>query len=292
MRLNEAMETYVRYIAYVEGKSKNTVNSYTKDVGNFISYLKGQDLQNFEEITSSILDDYFNSQLKNYAQTSRNRNIASIRGFCTFISDYLTVDNPAQKLKRFKEGQHLPKVMSEEQVELLLNKEDDSDYEKYISAIYEMIYGSGLRASEACNLELNSLNIVEHNVKILGKGNKERIIPISDVALQRIMDYLPVRDRWNKKRLKRLFVNKQGNPLNRQFIHDHLKKRMLEKGITGDYSTHTLRHSFATHMLTEGANLRTIQELLGHSDISTTQIYTHLDVSNLRAEYDRCMPRK
>lgn len=292
MKLDEAAETYIRYITYVEGKSKNTVNSYTKDVDNFISYLKEQNLQSFEEITSFIIDDYFNSQLKNYAQASKNRNVASVRGFCTFISDYLTVDNPAQKLKRFKEGQHLPRVMSEEQVELLLNKEDDSDYEKYISAIYEMIYGSGLRASEACNLELNSLNIVEHNVKILGKGNKERIIPISDAALQRIMDYLPVRDKWNKKKLKRLFINKQGKPLNRQFIHDHLKKRMLEKGIIGDYSTHTLRHSFATHMLTEGANLRTIQELLGHSDISTTQIYTHLDVSNLRTEYDRCMPRK
>lgn len=294
MELNDALETYRRQLSLIENKSVNTVNGYCHDITGLIDYLKKNDYILFEDIDENTLQEYFDDDLAELKQSSKNRAVAAIKGFCAYISDYLGLPDPSLKLSGYKKGKHLPKVMSKEQVVEFLGDDEaeDSDYDKFINAIYELIYGSGLRASEACGLELNDLNISERTLKVLGKGDKERVIPISDIALERILNYLPVRSKWNKKKKKQLFINKQGNVLNRQFIHNHLKKRLLEKGISTSYSTHTLRHSFATHMLTEGANLRTIQELLGHSDISTTQIYTHLDVSNLREEYDRCMPRK
>ena len=291
MQLQEALDFYYRHISQVDTKAENTIESYIRDIESFLNYVH-EKRKTIESITNKDIDEYFEEVLVGNAQATKNRVVSSLRNFFGFICDYLGCEDPSVNIGCFKKGKRLPKVMSEGQIENFLEGSGDSEKEKFLDALFELIYGSGLRASEACTLELNSLNISERTIKVLGKGSKERIVPISDMALTKLLDYLPVRERWNKKKHKNLFINKQGNKVNRQFIHDNLKKRLLERGVTGDFSTHTLRHSFATHLLTQGANLRTIQELLGHSDISTTQIYTHLDVSNLRKEYDRCMPRK
>ena len=219
----------------------------------------------------------------------------AIRGFFEYTDDLLENTDYLSLLNNqgtFKEPKHIPLVMSEDEVAEFLNFDKSDEKGIFYRALFGIIYGCGLRASEVCNLELNGVDLAEMNIKVLGKGNKERMVPLPGFVGNALAEYLPIRNKWNKSKLKFLFVNKQGKKINREFIDDHLKKRLFECGLNNNYSTHTLRHSYATHLLNGGANLRVIQELLGHSDISTTQIYTHVDNGRIREEYFKYMPRE
>lgn len=289
MMYNDAIENFGKHISDSRF-SKNTIDAYMRDVTAFLTYISPK--MSLEEIKVADLNHYFNVELASYANSSKNRILVSLRYFFNYLESHFGTPNPAAKLKKFDEGKKLPKTMSKTDIKTLLDGTSDNPKGVLDAAIFELIYGSGLRASEVCTIKLNDLSLDERRMKIHGKGGKDRIVPLSDMSVKKIYEYLPVRDVWNKKKSSLLFINKQGNKLNREYIHVHLKQLLKEKGLSQDVSTHSLRHSFATHMMSEGVDVRIVQTLLGHEDISTTQIYTKLDTSDLRKEYDRCFPRR
>lgn len=270
--------------------TKNTIEAYMRDVTSFLAYISPK--KSLKEIDISDLNAYFDTELAAYANSSKNRILVSIRYFFKFLESEQGIPNPAATMAKFKEGKKLPNTLSKEEMATLLDGTPDNPKGIFDAAIFELIYGSGLRASEVCAIKMNDLSLDERRVTIHGKGDKERILPLSDMSVKRIYEYLPIRDVWNKKKLQYLFVNKQGNTLNREYIHTHLKRLLKENDLPKKFSTHSLRHSFATHLMNEGVDVRIVQSLLGHEDISTTQIYTELDTHTKREEYDRCFPRK
>lgn len=289
MMYNDALENFRKHISDSRF-SKNTIDAYMRDVTAFLAYISPK--MSLEEIKVSDLNHYFNKELTSYANSSKNRILVSLRYFFNYLESHFGTPNPTAKMRKFDEGEKLPKTMSKKDVSILLDGSSYTPKEVLDKAVFELIYGSGLRASEVCTIKLNDLSLDERRIKIHGKGDKDRIVPLSDMSVKRIYEYLPVRDLWNKKKSSLLFINKQGNKLNREYIHAHLKQLLKEKGLSQDVSTHSLRHSFATHMMSEGVDIRIVQTLLGHEDISTTQIYTKLNTSDLRKEYDRCFPRR
>lgn len=289
MMYNEALQNFKKSL-YDARLSKNTISAYMRDVNAFVAYISPK--KPLEEIDIADLNDYFDNKLETYANSSKNRILVSLKAFFSYIEDHQGIPSPAAKIEKFDEGKRLPKTLNKQDIATLLDSTPDTPQGIFESAIFELIYGSGLRASEVCAIKMNDLSLDERRITIHGKGDKERILPLSPMSVKRINEYLPIRDAWNKKKKNLLFINKLGNKLNREYIHVHLKNLLKENSLSEDISTHSLRHSFAKHMLNEGIDLRVIQTLLGHEDISTTQIYTDLDTSDLREEYDRCFPRK
>lgn len=293
MKIKELIEEYKRQLSLVEGKSPNSVKAYIGDIKKFEKFLNDKNIA-LSDVSKDDMEIFFNS-LIDYSSRTKNRVRVAIRGFFEYTDDLLENTDYLSLLNNqgtFKEPKHIPLVMSEDEVAEFLNFDKSDEKGIFYRALFGIIYGCGLRASEVCNLELNGVDLAEMNIKVLGKGNKERMVPLPGFVGNALAEYLPIRNKWNKSKLKFLFVNKQGKKINREFIDDHLKKRLFECGLNNNYSTHTLRHSYATHLLNGGANLRVIQELLGHSDISTTQIYTHVDNGRIREEYFKYMPRE
>ena len=227
--------------------------------------------------------DYCNLKERKYAQTSIIRKIATLRGFFKWAySVGIIKKNPASTLEQPKIPQRLPKVLSLADIEKLL-KSDNSPLE---NLILELLYSCGLRVSELVNLKVNDIDISSKYVRCFGKGSKERVIPIGNIGIQALKNYLPLRELLIKKfelTSKKLLINNNGKFLNRQDVYNfiHNKGKQINKNI----SPHTLRHSFATHLLENGADLRIVQELLGHSDVSTTQLYTHISKKRLKEVY-------
>ena len=196
------------------------------------------------------------------------------------------------KFKSPKLYKSLPTVLSLEEVTSLLDIEINTPYDARNKAILELFYSSGLRISELINLEMANVDMDENLIRVMGKGKKERIVPFGDIAKNVLNDYINnYRTSINKKNSTYIFLNNLGNKLSRQYIFRIIKQECIKKGIKKNVSPHTLRHTYATHLLKNGADLRIIQELLGHENLATTQIYTHLDNETLKKDYDEYFPR-
>lgn len=277
----QILSEYLEYLEVEKGLSSNTVEAYRRDLADFIDNCGYDD---FNKIQRTTISGYIRDlHEKDYSPTSIMRKIASLRGFFKWLcaNDY-SKNNPTVTLEQPKVPKKLPKVMTIQEIETILSQ----DLSKTERVILELLYGCGLRVSELVNLKINDYDLNAKYLTAYGKGSKERMVPLGGKAVEAIKNYLPERDYiLQKYRIdtKRLLIHEHGRDITRQdvynFIHNQGKK--IHKTI----SPHTLRHSFATHLLENGADLRVVQELLGHSDVSTTQLYTHISKKRLKEVY-------
>lgn len=294
MKTQEAMEDYLHYISVIDQKALTTISNYKQDLKQYTSYLSTQNINDMEDITYKDIETFIFKERETKKVNSVNRMIVTIRNFHNYITyNYTTVSNPALFLKLSKKGNKLPIFMNESDIEMFLGSFDDKDdVGMYHHSIIELMYGCGLRVSEVCNITIAQLHLEQGFIKCVGKGSKERMIPINDTAKYYLQSYIDhIRSQWNKKKLPYVFVNHLGNRLTRQYTHTMIKETLASLMLNDAISAHSFRHSFATHLLNGGADLRSVQELLGHSDIATTQIYTHIQTSRLKETYLKAHPR-
>jgi len=296
--MEELITEFCAYLASEKMKSANTIESYRSDIMNFVYYfetIKG--INDIKKITTDDILGYLNHLKKlGYKARSSSRALSALKSFYKFLSLENIVDtNPILTIAAPKLEKKLPVVLSVEEVLTLLNSlNDDTPYNARNHAMIELMYGTGLRVSEVVNLRLENLHLTDKMISTVGKGSKERIVPINDYASKVLRNYLI---NFRPKLLKKgkdqsfVFLNNLGDPLSRQSFFLILKKVAKDAGIEKDISPHTLRHSFATHLLESGTDLRFIQEMLGHEDISTTQIYTHLSKQKIKDAYNSAHPR-
>ena len=270
---------YLEYLELEKGLSQNTIDAYRRDL---YSFAEGVD--EIDNIDRGSINNYVRSlKEKKLASSSVIRKVASLRGFFKWAySMGIIKKNPASTLEQPKVPKRLPKVISIKEIEELLH----SGLSPIQKVIVELLYSCGLRVSELVNLKISDIDLNSKYVRCFGKGSKERVIPIGKAAKNAVLEYLPEREFLLKKynlNTKKLLISGSGRLLNRQDIYNfiHEKGKIVHKNI----SPHTLRHSFATHLLENGADLRVVQELLGHSDVSTTQLYTHISKKRLKDVY-------
>lgn len=286
--MNENLENYRNYLKYERAYSDNTVGAYMNDLNKYEEFLKKDILKSDTEDLEKYL-----KYIKNLESTTVAHKITSIKSYFNYnIKRGIVSVNPADKVSRPKLTKHLPEYLTEEEVGKLLDVEVKSPYDYRNKTILELLYSSGIRISELVNIKTPNYDSEECLIRIMGKGSKERIVPLGDYAVNIMNDYMNnYRPLINKKHTDYIFINNRGDKISRQFIFKVIKKEALKKGIKKDISPHTLRHTFATHLLKNGADLRIIQELLGHENISTTQIYTHVTNNKLKSDYETYFPK-
>lgn len=286
----EEIELFANYLLIDKKYSNNTIESYKRDLVKFDKFCNKKITSITEVDIKKYLKELTN---ENEEKTSVARNISSLRTFYKFLMIEKIVSNdPMENIELPKLSKRLPNTLDEEDINKLLDIKLIDEFSIRNKAMLELMYATGLRVSELVNLKIHDINLDMALVKTLGKGSKERIIPIGDYALYYLKEYMiNYRSSMLKKEYNDyLFLNNHGKQMTRQGFFKILKKIAQENDIKKDFSPHTLRHSFATHLLNHGADLRSIQELLGHSDISTTQIYTHVSNKQLRNNYDEFHP--
>lgn len=294
--IQDQINDYLHYLKVERGLVNNTIVSYRQDLLAFAAYLAQQKITDLQAVDRYVILNYLASlQDANKAKTSISHVVSTLRRFFAYLVDMDQISNdPMLHVDPPKTGHHLPQVLTKNEVEKLLHA---PDLQKTLGvrdrAILEVMYATGLRVSELVNLTLDELHLEMGLIQPLGKGDKERIIPIGDVAVKWLTRYLQeVRPKLLKQQHSPyVFLNAHGRHLSRQGIWKNLKQYVQAAGITKNVTPHTLRHSFATHILENGADLRVVQELLGHSDISTTQIYTHISQKRLTEVYQKYHPR-
>lgn len=287
----DKIEEFKNYLLINKKYSNATIESYGSDLIKYYEFNKNKTLN---DIKSNDIKEYLKHLKKgDLSDKSIARNISTIRTFYKFllIEKYIN-HNPTEFIELPKLKKSLPKVLSIEEVLKLLDIELNDHFSYRNKAMLELMYATGLRVSELVNLKLHNIDFDMAIVRTFGKGNKERIVPIGDYALDSLKEYIiNYRDGMFKKYINDyLFLNNHGNKLTRQGFFKIIKKQAETKNIKTEFSPHTLRHSFATHLLDYGADLRTIQELLGHSNLSTTQIYTHISKEKLKKNYENFHP--
>jgi integrase/recombinase XerD len=283
------------YLASERGLAENSLHAYRRDLEDLDAFLSARDLA----LSTAAADDfraYLQSQTRQRKSTKTvARRLAAIRVFLRYqTAQGDDKQSILQQLERPKPERSLPKVLSKSQVNQLIGAPDpDSRFFARDVAILELLYSSGLRASELCDLKLRDVNTSVGCVRVLGKGMKERIVPLGRASVEAIGRYLTEsRPKFDKHHSERLFLSRTGKPMDRIALWMLVEKYGRKSGLLNEVSPHTLRHCFATHLIGGGADLRIVQELLGHSDISTTQIYTHVDQSRLKAVHQKFHPRR
>ena len=286
--MNENLVNYRNYLKYERAYSDNTVGAYMNDLNKYEEFLKKDILESDTEDLERYL-----KYIKNLESTTVAHKITSIKSYFNYnIKRGIVSVNPADKVSRPKLTKHLPEYLTEEEVGKLLDVEVKSPYDYRNKTILELLYSSGIRISELVNIKTPNYDSEECLIRIMGKGSKERIVPLGDYAVNIMNDYMNnYRPLINKKHTDYVFINNRGDKISRQFIFKVIKKEALKKGIKKDISPHTLRHTFENHLLKNGADLRIIQELLGHENISTTQIYTHVTNNKLKSDYETYFPK-
>ena len=291
--MKEYLKEYLITLRIEKNLSPKTCDAYKRDLTDYLSFIKAEKIT---KITQMDIRNYIR-ELNNrkLAPSSISRRFSSIRSYHKFLSaEKLMNDNPTLILSGPKSPKKLPSVLSENEISSIINCiEETSQFGKRDKAIIEMLYSCGLRVSELCDLDLSNLYLDDDLIRIFGKGMKERLLPIGKRAKKYLNNYLIyVRPSFKKKdQSSCVFLSRNGKPLTRAMINKIINKWSSLSGISRTVSPHTLRHSFATHLLEGGADLRFVQALLGHSDITTTQIYTHLDKEHLREVYKTHHPR-
>jgi integrase/recombinase XerD len=289
-------QDYLTMLRVERNLSPRTLEAYQRDLKHYLSFIVDNDIISLSNISQMHIREYIRSlNEKGLAASSIARIFSSIRSYHKFLSaeNYVN-ENPTLILTSPKAPKKLPHVLMEEEISAIINAVVETfQYAKRDKAIIEMLYSCGLRVSELCALSLNNLYLNDDMIRIMGKGSKERLLPVGGRAKNFLNDYLiHCRPGIQKdKGSSSVFLSRNGNPLTRAMINNILRKWSQVAGISKSVSPHTLRHSFATHLLEGGADLRFVQALLGHSDISTTQIYTHLDKHHLKEVYQTHHPR-
>lgn len=294
--LKHALIEYLHYLQIERGLSENTLVAYRRDLTQYKEFIKKLALSSWDEVERHhILQFLATLKADQKSPATISRMISSIRSFHQFLlNERFAQRDVSLHIELPKQGRSLPDVLSLEEVEQLLAIEGDDPLSLRNKAMLELLYATGLRVSELIDLEMNDIHLTMGFVRCIGKGNKERIVPIGSLAIEAMEKYIelarPVLVKRNERETK-FFVNHHGRPLSRQGFWKLLRKLALEAGLSKTITPHTLRHSFATHLLENGADLRSVQEMLGHADISTTQIYTHVSRTRLSDTYKQFHPR-
>ena len=282
------IQKYRQYLLLEKGLSSNSISAYMTDLRKLLNYATDNELA-IKDITTSNLEELFAQQYdKGIKPRSMARMLSGIKSFFKylFLEDYIQ-KNPAELIDAPSIGVKLPSVLSIEEIDNMLSVIDVSTMEGTRNyAIIETLYSCGLRVSELTSLRFTNLFFDDGFIRVDGKGSKQRLVPISDVAIKKINNYLTYRNLMEAKRGSEdyIFISKRGTPISRITVFYYVKKYAEEAGIKKTISPHTLRHSFATHMIERGANIRYVQAMLGHEKITTTEMYTHLDRNFLRQE--------
>jgi len=294
MNWDSLIKSFSTYLRIERSLSTNTIESYSNDLNKLADFLTPKSIS-ATKVRLNDLKDFIASISKILSETSQSRIISAIKSFYKFLLiENLIQTDPSENLVSPKIGRKLPNVLTIEEINLIINSVESNKVGIRNKAIIEIIYGCGLRVSELTNLLLSNLFLKQGYIKIVGKGNKERLSPIGSLATDSLNDFLTnVRPtlKINDKFSDHVFINNRGTSLSRSMIFKIIKKYTLKANINKDISPHSLRHSFATHLVEGGANLRAVQEILGHSSITTTEIYTHLDSDYLRSNLVEYHPR-
>ncbi|MCD8502379.1 MAG: site-specific tyrosine recombinase XerD [Bacillaceae bacterium] len=295
--MQHQLEDFLHYVLVERGLAQNTIQSYRRDLEKYIHYIKHvEQMKEINEVTRIVIMNYLYFLKENgRASATIARTIASVRAFHQFlIREKQTDKDPSVHIETPKLERRLPKVLSFDEVDALLSAPTSkTPFDLRNKAMLELLYATGMRVSELCSLLVDDVHLTMGFVRCVGKGNKERIIPIGKISCEALLTYIDHGRSLlvKKKRHDYLFVNHHGEPLSRQGFWKILKKLSKQANIEKNLTPHTLRHSFATHLLENGADLRSVQEMLGHSDISTTQIYTHVTKTRLKDVYSTYHPR-
>jgi integrase/recombinase XerD len=300
--MEQEIREFLNFLLVERGFSQNTLAAYRNDLEQLAGFVVEQAKKkgdnpgwagfNRDDVKAYLL--FLNE--RNYAETTRVRKLAATRSFFSFLKSESRIgQNPTESIPSPKVSKPLPETLSFTQVRSLIDQTDKKEgiEGKRDKVMLELLYASGMRVSELVNLNTSDISFSEDTVRCLGKGDKERILPLYPGLIERIREYLEeVRGMWvSQENEKALFVNQRGKRLTRQGLWQILKSYARDAGLEKVVTPHTLRHSFATHMLNGGAELRYVQELLGHANISTTQVYTHLTSEHVRQAYERAHPR-
>lgn len=293
-----ALADYLHFLQVERQLAANTISSYKRDLTDYLHFLTENDVVNIDAITRREILTYL-QKMKDVGKSTRtiSRSISSIRSFHQFLlREKVASGDPTVHLEMPKIEQKLPDILSMAEIDLLIeapNRETLQGKRDY--ALLEVLYGTGMRVSELLNLNMSDIHLTMGFVRVFGKGGKERIIPLGRKAIEGCRVYIEeARSKFIEKSaipVEALFLNMRGNRLTRQGCWGILKQYAYEAGLSKELTPHILRHSFATHLIENGADLRAVQEMLGHSDISTTQIYTHVSRSRLKEVYTQFHPR-
>lgn len=292
MELNDAIDLYFQYLRVEKGVSNETIKNYDYDLKIFLDCLGKKTT---EDMLPTDITDFVTIQMKNQLSVPTIlRRISSTMNFYLFLEREHIIDFVVKKFDRPKKMKRLPTTLTIEEVEELLETPDLSKDEGFRDrTMLEVMYSSGLRVSELLSLKIKQINLEKGVIDIIGKGNKQRKVPIGEYALDFVNKYIEEHRIHNKgRRSNYLFLNRYGKPLSRQYFFMQIKKYAEQAMIDKEISPHTLRHCFATHMLENGAELRALQEMLGHTNLSTTQIYTNVSTKRILDAYDLFTKRK
>lgn len=291
----EELEDYITYLKVEKGLSKNSISSYELDLKDYVSYCdKTLHISSIQQVEVKDIENYLVLlHQRNLKSTSISRKITAIKNFHRYLLLNNTINrNVAENIEKPKLAKQLPKVLSEQEVDLLLDIPLETVFDYRNKAMLELLYGTGLRVSEMLDLKFSDIDLINCVIRCFGKRSKERIVPIGEYVLYYLQEYMVRRNELLKKGYSEyVFLNNHGGRLSRFSFFKIIKKILRDKGIKKDVSPHTLRHSFATHMIAHGADLRSVQELLGHTDISTTRIYTHVSNDKIKHDYEEYHPR-
>ena len=286
-KINKSISSFSEYLLYQKGLSQNTVDSYKSDLTKLSNYLQNQDL------SKTNIDNFFIDMSEfNYSSSTKKRMHSSIKNFLKYINeneDYESIDISDIKLKSSKK---LPEVLSITDIENMINFYNHETYlDSRNRTVIDVLYSTGCRVSELCDINISDIDLDEKYLKLKGKGSKQRIVPIGSMLYKNLLQYLNVRETFLQNRVEPLFLSKSKNKLDRTAVFRIIKKTARNISLQTDVHPHTLRHSAATHMLEGGCDLRTVQEFLGHSSVSTTQIYTKVTKEFLEEAFTESHPR-
>lgn len=297
MVMKDNIEDYLNYIKLEKKLSRNTYDNYKLDLVRYNNYLESNNIYNPNNITINIINDYLNKLRKeNLSPKSIIRHITTIKEFHKYLLKMnIVLEDVSLNIQNIKGIKKLPTIIKYEEMEKILDIKLENPYKYRDKAMIELMYGSGLRVSELINLTIYSIDFTNDLIIIEGKGKKERIVPINKYAKKALLEYLEVRNGLLKTKnglTDKLFLNNHGMGISRQGFNLILKNILEKNNLNSNITPHTLRHTFATDLLNNGADLRSIQELLGHSDITTTRIYTHVVNNKLKEDYIKYNTRK
>lgn len=289
--MNELLESFIKHLSDERNYSEHTVKAYRGDLENFRDFLLKEG-KSIEDADIATINAYVSTLYGKNSPSSVERKVSAIRSFFSYlVRKGIATQNPAKLVRTPKKEKHLPVFLSVDEVFNLVSVKDSEKKPLRVRdrAILELLYSSGLRVSELAGATLADLSMGEAIIRVRGKGNKERIVPVGSKALSALGEYLDVREKL-KPASNRIFLNSRGGGITTRSLARIIKKYGLVSGISKNVSPHVLRHSFATHLLAGGADLRAIQEMLGHASLSTTQRYTHLSVERIMEVYDKTHP--
>lgn len=303
MTINDYINKFLEYIRSQRGYSHNTVRNYEIDLRQFFEYLKKNngDPADLDTIDFRVIRGYLGGLFKRYKKTTIARKLSAIRSFFNYIErNGQREGNPAAEISSPKQGNYIPEYLNiDDMFRLLQTAAVSNPLESRDLAILELLYSCGIRVSELTGLNLSDIDFDQRLVRVIGKGNKERIVPIGKKALEAVGNYIKSTDRLRRKGRdfeesgdSPLFLNNRGGRLSSRSVSTLIKKYVTESGLVNGITPHSIRHTFATHLLDSGADLRSVQELLGHVSLSTTQKYTHVTLDKLMDVYDKAHPRK